>query len=90
MQAMAAQLPVVASEIRGNIDCIENGKGGITVAPDDVEGMGRAIIKLKNNPVLRKNYGEFNLKKVDLFSKSVVKEENKKIFSTLLGKEDTR
>lgn len=36
MEAMASGLPVVCSEIRGNTDLIEDGKGGYLVEPSDV------------------------------------------------------
>lgn len=45
MEAMAAGLPVVCSDIRGNSDLIEDGKGGYLVKPDDAEGFAEAIGK---------------------------------------------
>ena len=84
MQAMAAGLPVVASKIRGNVDCIIQGKGGITVQPDDIEGMSNAIVKLKNDMDLRNKFGAFNIQKVKEFSKEMVYEKNIIIFQDLL------
>lgn len=84
MQAMAAGLPVVASKIRGNVDCIIQGKGGITVQPDDIEGMSNAIVKLKNDMDLRNKFGAFNIQKVKEFSKEKVYEKNIIIFQDLL------
>ncbi|HFU3962889.1 glycosyltransferase family 4 protein [Streptococcus suis] len=84
MQAMAAGLPVVASNIRGNVDCIINGKGGITASPTDVDGIANAIISLKNDSKLRSEFGNFNKKKVTEFSKQKVFEKNNDIFRTLI------
>lgn len=84
MQAMAAGLPVVASKIRGNVDCIIDGKGGITVTPTDVDGMGKAIITLKDNANLRSKFGSYNMKKVKEFSKQKVYEKNIEIFKSLM------
>lgn len=84
MQAMAAGLPVVASNIRGNVDCIINGKGGITASPTDVDGIANAIISLKNDSKLRSKFGNFNKKKVTEFSKQKVFEKNNDIFRTLI------
>lgn len=43
MEAMAIGLPVVCSNIRGNIDLIENDKGGYLVDPDSVDGFVKGI-----------------------------------------------
>ena len=50
MEAMAAGLPVVCSNTRGNTDLIEDGKGGYLVEPDDVEGFAKALKKLQIVP----------------------------------------
>ena len=87
MQSMAARLPVIASDIRGNVDCIETGKGGITVSPEDVEGMTKAIVALMSDPSLRDKFGEYNFEKVKQFSKDVVRHENELIFRGILENE---
>lgn len=84
MQAMAAGLPVVASKIRGNTDCIIDGKGGITVAPTDIDGMSKAISLLRSDDCLRTKFGRYNIKKVNEFNKQKVLDRNAEIFSTLL------
>lgn len=84
MQAMAAGLPVVASKIRGNTDCIIDGKGGITVAPTDIDGMSKAISLLRSDDSLRTKFGRYNIKKVNEFNKQKVLDRNAEIFSTLL------
>lgn len=61
--AMAAGLPVVCSDIRGNRDVIEEEKGGYLVAPDDIDGFAEALYKViydKNN-------------KMGLFNQNIVK-----------------
>lgn len=84
MQAMAAELPVIASDIRGNVDCIENGKGGITIRPDDIDGMSKAILKIHDDRELAYKYGKYNSIKVKEFSKTVVRNENTHIFASLI------
>lgn len=88
MQAMAAELPVIASEIRGNVDCIDNGYGGITVKPKDIEEMAQAIVKLRDDPTLALHYGKYNLAKVKEFGKPVVIKEIKDIFISMINKEE--
>ncbi|SHK32715.1 Glycosyl transferases group 1 [Anaerobranca californiensis DSM 14826] len=36
MEAMASGLPIVCSNIRGNSDLIEDGKGGYLIEPDNL------------------------------------------------------
>ncbi len=43
MEAMAAGLPVVCSNIRGNADLIQTGKGGYLVEPANISGFAKAI-----------------------------------------------
>lgn len=46
MEAMAAGLPVVCSDIRGNIDLIRDGENGLLCAPNDADGFAKAISAL--------------------------------------------
>lgn len=46
MEAMAEGLPVVCGRIRGNVDLIKDGKGGILVSPENKEDYEAAIRKL--------------------------------------------
>lgn len=85
MQAMAAGLPVVASRIRGNVDCIIDGKGGITVSPTDIDEMSNAISLLRHNNSIRSDFGNFNVEKVEEFSKVEVYKKNFQIFSSLIS-----
>ncbi len=84
MQAMAAGLPVVCSKIRGNVDLIENNKGGFLVNPDDEKGFYQSITDLLNDESLRKCFGEYNRNKVTDFSVDRVTEELYKVYDKLL------
>ena len=53
MEAMAAGLPCVVSKIRGNVDLIEDKKGGFLINPTDVEGFEFSINELVNNNTMR-------------------------------------
>ena len=68
MEAMASGLPVVCSEIRGNTDLIEDGKGGYLVEPSDVEGFAKYIKELIEDSRLKSELGEFNLEKIEHYS----------------------
>ena len=68
MEAMANKLPVVCSNIRGNSDLIENQKGGYLVEPKNVEGFSKYIKRLTEDSKLRVEMGEFNYKKIEVYS----------------------
>lgn len=85
MEAMASGLPCVVSKIRGNVDMIEENKGGFLCAPDDVSGFTEAIKKIATNEELRKNMQAYNKEAIKKFDVSVVKEEMKKIYSEVFN-----
>ena len=64
MEAMACELPIVCSEIRGNTDLIENEKGGFLVAATSKDAYERRIELLACDAELRKEMGRYNLKHI--------------------------
>lgn len=77
MEAMAAGLPVVCSNVRGNTDLIENGRGGYLVDPEDVEGFAEAIKKTVESS---SSMGRLNNEIIKKFDLAIVKEEMKKLY----------
>ncbi|QJW92704.1 exopolysaccharide biosynthesis GT4 family glycosyltransferase EpsE [Frigoriglobus tundricola] len=57
MEAMACELPVVASVIGGTPDMITSGEDGLLVPQRDVEGLTEALVRLAQNPELRLKLG---------------------------------
>ena len=53
MEAMACGLPVICSRIGGTADMIEDGKDGLLVAQQDVDGLERAARILATDPLER-------------------------------------
>jgi len=80
MEAMASGLPCVASRIRGNIDLIEDGRGGFLRHPDDIQGLADSINELAGNEELRKRMGASNLVSVQKYDVEVVRREITGIF----------
>lgn len=87
MEAMAAGLPAVASGIRGNVDLIEEGKGGILCEPQNAAAFARALRLLIKNPSLRGKMGERNLKTIQDYDTSVVEREIRDIYREALWNE---
>ncbi|WP_176344454.1 glycosyltransferase [Priestia aryabhattai] len=84
MEAMDAGLPCIVSNIRGNSDLIEEGKGGFLLSPKDVLGYAKVIEKLAIDTGLRRNFGALNKEKVKDFDFKNVKSEIKTIYKSLM------
>ncbi|MDD5026926.1 MAG: lipopolysaccharide heptosyltransferase II [Candidatus Omnitrophica bacterium] len=52
VEAQAAGVPVVATEVGGVVDIIENGRTGLMVPPSDPQSMAEAVVKIFKDPVL--------------------------------------
>lgn len=64
VEAQAAGVPVVATEVGGVVDVIENGRTGLMVAPSDPQSMAEAVIKIFKDPELARNLSEAAYQKV--------------------------
>jgi glycosyltransferase involved in cell wall biosynthesis len=67
MEAMAVGLPVIATNVAGTSELIEDGKTGILVRPSDAEALADAVVRLI------KDY-EFRLRAAELGRKKVIDE----------------
>lgn len=75
MEAMACGLPIIASDIRGNADLIDSGRGGYLVKPTDVDGFTKAIKKALDISTEWSEMERYNLEKVKKFgTENVVKQ----------------
>ena len=72
MEAMAAGLPCVVSEVRGNADLISQGEGGFLRKPTDAEGFAEDIALLIGDPALRESMGQRNRRKIEKYSLDAV------------------
>lgn len=67
MEAMAAGLPCIVSNIRGNVDLIHNNINGILCDPKDETAFAKAIVNLFNNETVRTEMGRRNLDIIEDF-----------------------
>ena len=81
MEAMAAGLPVVASKIRGNVDLIQEEKGGYLVESTDVEVFTDRISRLLEQDQLRENFGQWNQQAVEAFGVERVREVMRRVYA---------
>ncbi len=80
MEAMTVGLPIICSDIRGNVDLIDNGKSGILCNPDSTEDFKEALISLMEGIELREAYGRAAAEYVESFSLSAVTKELTEIY----------
>lgn len=86
MEAMASELPVICSRIRGNTDLIdevdENGiGGGMFFDPHSVKECREGLKKLLTLDM--KKIGEYNNEKIKLFALESVNEQMSKIYKSM-------
>lgn len=80
MEAMACGLPIVCSDIRGNVDLIENEKGGYLCKTTDVDAFVENIRMIIDDKELCAKMSEINKNNIKTFELSSVAEEMRKIY----------
>jgi len=64
MEAMAAQLPVIATRVAGVQELVEDGVSGYTLPPGDMEALVEALDHLLSDPDLPRQMGQAGREKV--------------------------
>ena len=83
MEAMASGLPVACSRIRGNVDLIDEGKGGVLFDPQNIEEIVEKLTFL-----LQSNYasmGRYNFDHISKFSLENASKEVLKVYQAEFG-----
>ena len=70
IELMAAGIPLIASNIHGILDYVKNGVTGYACPPDDADAFASAIVKLTDDPDLRKKMKDPCQKAVRQFDKT--------------------
>jgi|Deesub1362B_J571_1020462.scaffolds.fasta_scaffold02815_5 phosphatidylinositol alpha-mannosyltransferase len=68
LEAMAAGVPIVASDIAGYREVLKNGQEGFLVPPEDDIALADALIRLLKDPSLRKEMGRRGQEKANAYS----------------------
>lgn len=81
MEAMACGLPVACSRIRGNVDLIDEYKGGVMFDPKSIEDTANALKRLLKSDL--QTVGCYNNKKIKNFDLNKVKQKITEIYMEL-------
>jgi glycosyltransferase involved in cell wall biosynthesis len=85
-EAMACDLPVVASNCSAIPELIDEGKGGFLCPVGDVDAFAEKINFLADSPKLRREMGEYNRTKVEkMFALDRMVREYQDLFQEVLG-----
>lgn len=84
LEAMDLGLPCVGSDTRGIRDLIDE-MGGYICKPTDSKAFANAFQKLIDNPLMRRQMGEYNRKKVKGYSSEIVRKELYYIYKEAFG-----
>lgn len=83
MEAMATGKVIIASRIRGNVDLIDEGKGGFLVPAKDVESYSSALNNIIENNQNWERYTRYNIDKIKKYSIESVREKMCNIYQLL-------
>ena len=84
VEAMAAGLPVVASDIPGYREVVRDGAEGVLVPPGDPEALAAAIAALLDDPLYARQLGEAGRQRARRYSWDVVAEEIETVYREAL------
>lgn len=80
MEAMAAGLPIVASNIRGNTDLVTDGYNGYLHHPDDLAGFVRSIQHIHEDQEKIARLGQCSRERLKVFSRQNVLRELRQLY----------
>ena len=84
LEAMASGVPVVASEIGGIPDIIENNFNGLLVPPKDEEKLKDALILLLDNPEICEKFSETAFHGIKKYLWENIAEKTEKLYTFLM------
>lgn len=84
LEACASGVPALVSNIRGNIDIIENGETGIVVNENKPEEYEKDIDLLLHNKKMYENFILKMKKKIEIYSEVNVKDRMRNIYNSLI------
>lgn len=89
LEAMAAGLPLVVTDVGGNPEAVEHRRSGIVVPPQDPHSLGEALATLVRDPELRRRMGSEARQRIDsTFSLDLCVQHYAQLYSRLHRREE--
>jgi glycosyltransferase involved in cell wall biosynthesis len=86
LEASSMGIPIVATNVPGCRDVVENGKTGLLVPPRDALALAEAIKTLTLNPILRAEMGKAGRARVcDHFANEIIAKQTVNLYQNLLS-----
>src|SRR3989338_2052460 len=84
MEAMAAGLPIIATNVGGVADLVQNEKNGFVVNPGNSEELSTAMVELINNPDLGQKMAAQNLEDIKLKDWPIIVRQIDDVYKSIL------
>ena len=84
-EAMAAGLPVVATDIAGIPEQVEHGESGYLIPPDDADALADRLTELLADPELRERFGRCGAERATQFSAETMVNATIDLYESLLS-----
>lgn len=85
LEAMAASIPVIATDVGGNKELVLNGETGLVIPPNNANALQEAIMKLHDFPDLAKTMGKNGERRVqEGFTFDMMINKYEKVYASLL------
>jgi L-malate glycosyltransferase len=85
IESMAASLPVVATDVGGNPEIVDNGTTGLLVPPRNADALGRAMLQLLSDPGMAARMGNAGRDRIESrFSMQRAVDSTQELYTSLL------
>jgi len=86
LEAASMELPIVTTDSPGCNEVVENGVNGFLVPARDAEALGQAILRLIEEPELRRQFGRLSRQRaVERFDLSIIAAQTRSLYLRLLA-----
>jgi len=85
LESLAAGLPIVSTRVGGVSMCVEEGRNGLIVAPDDPQALATALKSVVDNPELRARFAAASTEIAERFTAAKMVEQTLDVYGHVLA-----